>query len=185
MVASHVFSSLPGVPGPRLIREDNRILYFARDRVTFRYLSHFYPAPIRLDGEVWPTVEPLYRAQKSLDPGYRRAILSAGSPGRAKRLAARPDTPRRRSAQSWFRTNGALPRADWNAVKLEIMRRGDWAKFTQHEDLGAALRATSAALLVEDSRADPYWGIGPDGRGENWAGRVLMEIRHALRAASP
>ena len=28
---------------------------------------------------------------------------------------------------------------------------------------------------------EPFWGIGPDGRGLNWAGRVLMEVRELLR----
>ena len=26
-----------------------------------------------------------------------------------------------------------------------------------------------------------FWGIGPDGRGLNWAGRVLMEVRASLQ----
>ena len=37
------------------------------------------------------------------------------------------------------------------------------------------------AELVEDSPFEPFWGIGPDGRGLNWAGRVLMEVRALLR----
>jgi predicted NAD-dependent protein-ADP-ribosyltransferase YbiA (DUF1768 family) len=63
---------------------DNRILYFARDRGMFGFLSHFHPAPILLDGEVWPTVEHYYQAQKSFDPAYRQAIRDAGTPGRVK-----------------------------------------------------------------------------------------------------
>ncbi|HLF28334.1 MAG TPA: NADAR domain-containing protein [Anaerolineae bacterium] len=45
------------------------------------------------------------------------------------------------------------------------------------------LLATGDAELVEDSPAEPYWGIGPDGQGLTWAGRVLMEVREQLRAA--
>ncbi|HET8680011.1 MAG TPA: hypothetical protein VFM39_07795 [bacterium] len=37
-----------------VILADNRILYFRRDRETFEFLSHFYPAPTLLDGQTWP-----------------------------------------------------------------------------------------------------------------------------------
>ena len=74
-----------------------------------------------------------------------------------------------------------MPRADWHDAKLDIMRRADLAKFTQHGDLAALLLATATADLVEDSPFEPFWGTGPDGAGLNWAGRVIMEIRDRLR----
>jgi len=168
-------------PDILFIPTDNRILYFARDRGMFGFLSHFYPAPILLDGEMWPTVEHYYQAQKSFNSTYRQVIRDAATPGRAKRLAAPPGASRRISAQSWFRKNGALPRPDWHEIKLEIMRRADLAKFTQHADLAELLLATNDAELVEDSPLEPYWGVGSDKQGLNWAGRVLMEIREKLR----
>jgi len=166
-----------------VIPADHRILYFARDRGMFGFLSHFHPAPILLEGEVWPTVEHYYQAQKSFHPAYRQAIRDAATPGRAKRLAAPPHLPLRVSAQSWFRKTGASARDDWHDVKLEIMRRADLAKFTQHADLAELLLATGDAELVEDSPFEPYWGIGRNGKGSNWAGRVLMEVREKLRGA--
>jgi ribA/ribD-fused uncharacterized protein len=169
-------------PTTLVIPADNRILYFRRDRGLFGFLSHFHPAPVVLDGETWPTVEHYYQAQKSLDPAYRQAIREATSPGHAKRLAAPPGAPRRVSQQSWFRKHGAWPRPDWHEVKLGLMRRADLAKFVQHPDLAERLRATGDAELIEDSPTEPFWGIGPDGLGLNWAGRVLMEVREALRA---
>ena len=165
-----------------IIPDDNRILYFTRDRAAFRFLSHFFPASILMDGETWATVEHYYQAQKSQDPAYRQAIRNALSPGMAKRLAAPPHAPRRVSGQSWFRKNGDVPRLDWHEVKLGIMRGADLAKFTQHGELGEMLLATGDAELIEDSPAEPYWGTGSDGKGLNWAGRVLMEVREQLRA---
>ncbi len=166
---------------PLAIPADGRILYFARDRIAFGFLSHFHPAPIMLDAETWPTVEHYYQAQKSDKPGYRTAIRSAVSPGMAKRLAAPPDAPRRISQQSWFRKHAAKPRADWHEVKLDLMRSADWAKFSQNPDLGALLLATGTAELIEDSPSEAFWGSGRDGAGQNWAGRVLMEVRERLR----
>jgi ribA/ribD-fused uncharacterized protein len=162
------------------IPPDRRILYFGRDRDAFRFLSHFWPAPILIDGEEWPTVEHYYQAQKSANRGYREAIRQAATPGMAKRLAAQPDAKRRLSKHSWFRANGTRPRQDWFEVKLDIMRRADYAKFIQHPELAAALLATEDAELIEDSPSEPYWGVGPDGQGLNWAGRVLMEVRQKL-----
>src|SRR5262245_6707563 len=164
-----------------VIPEDRRILYFGRDRDLFRFLSHFYPSPILLDGDAWPTVEHYYQFHKSDDLDYRLAIRAAESPKRAKRLAAPPAAPRRVSRDSWFRANGKLPLEDWHDVKLDIMRRGDHAKFTQNPELGKLLLATEDVELIEDSPREPFWGTGPDGNGSNWAGRVLMEVRELLR----
>lgn len=180
-----VYVPEPFRPGPRPVPPDDRILYFARDRALFGFLSHFQWAPIELDGETWPTVEHWYQAQRSDDPAYRAAIRAALAPGMAKRLAASPWAPRRSSAQSWFRRNGALPRPDWAEVKLDLMRRADRAKFVQNPPLGEALLATGDAALIEDLPFDEFWGTGGDGSGLNWAGRVLMEVRAALRGAPP
>ena len=163
------------------IPEDNHILYFTRDREAFRFLSHFWSSPIIVD-EAWPTVEHYYQAQKSHSVAYRNAIRAAETPGQAKRLAAAPDARGKAGKQSWFRANSAAPRADWGEVKLDIVRRADWAKFSQNPDLAALLLATGEAALIEDSPSDPFWGTGRDGNGANWAGRVLMEIRERRRA---
>jgi ribA/ribD-fused uncharacterized protein len=164
-----------------IVPPNNRILYFGRDRERFRFLSHFHSSPIVIDGEAWPTVEHYYQAQKSANPQYKAAIRAAVHPGLAKRLAAPPTSPRRVSQSSWFRKHGEQPRADWHEVKLDIMRRADYAKFVQNGILGILLLATGNAELVEDCPSEPFWGIGPDGTGLNWAGRVLMEVRDGLR----
>ncbi len=162
---------------------DGRILYFRRDRGTFGFMSHFEPSPIAIDGETWPTVEHYYQAHKSLDPEYRAAIRAAATPGEAKQLSARPDKDRLGAQRSWFAATGKPVRADWAHVKLRIMRRADLAKYTQNPALAERLLATGEAELVEDSPYDDYWGVGMDGGGLNWAGRVLMEVRQILRDA--
>ena len=175
--------ALPSVAELR-VPADNTVRYYRRDRAAFGFLSHFWPAQFVLDGETWPTAEHFYQAQKSFDLAYRDAIRAARSPGKVKRLAANPLTPRRVSHSSWFRKNGAVPREDWDEAKLDIMRRADTAKFSQNADLALLLLATGDAELIEDSTSDAFWGVGRDGAGLNWAGRVLMEVRAALRAGS-
>ena len=41
---------------------------------------------------------------------------------------------------------------------------------------------TGDAEIVEDSAFDTFWGVGGDGTGLNWLGRILMETRTALVA---
>lgn len=146
----------------------------------YRFLSHFYASPIEVDGETWMTIEHYYQAQKSLDDAYREAIRNAQSAEFAKQLAADPGAPSKFSNQSWFRRHACEPRQDWNDVKLDVMRQGDLAKFSQHEVLLKLLLATGDAELVEDSESEPFWGVGHDGQGFNWAGRILMEVRAKL-----
>ena len=166
----------PALPIP----PDNRILFFSRDREQFGFLSHFHPAPVEVDGETWPTVEHYYQAQRSESQAYRRAIRNAATPGQAKKLAASPHSSKKTAQHSWFRLHQQEVRADWGEVKLDIMRRADRAKYTQNPDLRALLLATGDAEIVEDTNGDGFWGIGPDGSGPNWAGRVLMEMRAEL-----
>ena len=171
---------------PPPIPSDNRILYFQRDREQFLFFSHFHPSPIVLDGETWPTVEHYFQAQRSRDPAYRQAICKEKSPGKVKHLSKSPDdTTRGGKRFSWFRSNHAVPRADWAEVELDVMRKADGAKFTQNPDFSVLLLATGDADLIEDSPWDAFWGIGADGSGLNWAGKILMEIRRELRASHP
>lgn len=168
---------------PASIPPDNRILFYRRDRPEFGFLSHIHPSAITLDGVSWPTAEHYYQAQKSLDPRYRQAIGNCMTPAEAKHRAATP-AEGRPDRGSWFFETGCPPRSDWLKIKRDVMRRADAAKYLQHPDLATRLLACGNALIVEDSPHDAFWGWGKDERGENWAGRILMEVRSALRAGS-
>jgi len=72
-------------------------------------------------------------------------------------------------------------RADWDAVKDDVMRVALRAKFTQHPALRALLLGTGDAVLVEHTRNDTYWADGGDGSGRNRLGELLVELRAALR----
>ncbi len=71
-------------------------------------------------------------------------------------------------------------RRDWMAVRDDVMRTALMAKFTQHDDLRAVLLGTGAAVLVEHTNNDSYWGDGGDGSGVNRLGLLLMEVRAGL-----
>jgi N-glycosidase YbiA len=120
--------------------------------------SNFAPYPIALDGERWPTTEH-YEA-------YRQKVRKANSP----MLAARLGRDRKQKL-----------RRDWESVKVAVMRKAVRAKFTQHQELRELLLTTGDAKLVEHTENDDYWGDGGDGSGKNMLGRILMEVREALR----
>jgi len=62
------------------------------------------------------------------------------------------------------------------------MREAVRAKFTRHPELAAVLLGTGDAVLVEHTVNDNYWGDGGDGSGQNWLGRILMEMREEFQA---
>ena len=71
-------------------------------------------------------------------------------------------------------------RRDWESAKIDVMRTAVRAKFTQHDELRDLLLSTKDAKLVERTSNDSFWGDGGDGRGLNWLGRILMQVRAEL-----
>lgn len=140
---------------------------FYRELCANGYFSNFSCHPVELDGVLWPTSEHYYQAQKHAhNPLYMEAIRNVSSPKCAKNMACRRSL-----------------REDWAEVKDGVMRKVILAKFTQHPELTDKLLATGNAVLVEDSPIDAYWGVGPDGAGENKLGRILMEARSVIALA--
>lgn len=79
----------------------------------------------------------------------------------------------------------------WNANKYEIVKAGNYLKFSQNESLKQFLIHTKNKVLVEASPVDAIWGIGMseddpkaknpiEWRGENLLGFALMEVRNEL-----
>ncbi|KAG6374827.1 hypothetical protein JVT61DRAFT_4212 [Boletus reticuloceps] len=72
-------------------------------------------------------------------------------------------------------------RPDWLRVRVDMMDLVLWHKFTQNDHLKQELLSTGEAELVEDSDKDAFWGVGPDGKGENQLGKALQRLRAKLR----
>ncbi len=141
---------------------------FFRVSDEFGEFSNFAPYPIRVDGRTWPTSEHYFQAQKFTDEKQRERIRKANSPMLAARLG---------------RDRKVRLRRDWQGAKVEVMRKAVRAKFAQHAELARLLVRTGDATLVEHTERDAFWGDGGDGSGENWLGRILMEIRSELAVA--
>jgi ribA/ribD-fused uncharacterized protein len=89
-----------------------------------------------------------------------------------------------RSAHDAFKLaeqNKALRRADWDDIKVDVMRGILRAKADQHEYVRRKLLATGDRELIEDSWRDDFWGWGPHRDGRNMLGKLWMEIRSELQ----
>jgi ribA/ribD-fused uncharacterized protein len=62
------------------------------------------------------------------------------------------------------------------------MRKAVRVKFLQHEDIREVLLGTGSATIVEHTTNDRFWG---DGSGQNWLGRILMEVREDSPRSKP
>lgn len=83
-------------------------------------------------------------------------------------------------------------RARWDVIARSIVFKGNYAKFTQNEELTKILLSTGDRIIVEASPVDRVWGIGlgkddpraldkDQWKGTNWLGEVLMDVRSKIR----
>jgi ribA/ribD-fused uncharacterized protein len=166
----------PIVPGVNaLLGDDVPMGWYLRDTGFFYtpqlyFLDNCSAFQIRHRDQRWPTVEHAYQAAKFKEQSIAWcAIKGAPSPHEAQRLAHHEYA------------NFSDP--EWDTRKLEVMRTLLWRKVKQHEYVKRKLLATAHMRLVEDSPTDNFWGRGPTWEGENWLGRLWMEIREQLRNA--
>lgn len=133
------------------------------------YLSNWYSCPIYLKGKIWPSTEHYYQAQKMAGTTNEEICRRLGSPREAFEMTRRPDVQIRK---------------DWDEVKINVMNDAIWAKFSQNPELAEQLLATGDFEIAENSPIDYFWGIGQDGSGQNWLGKILMDVRKELRNKS-
>ena len=138
---------------------------FYRANDEYGKFSNFARYPIYLKGKVWPTSEHYFQAQKFSGSEHEEMIRKAKSAYSAAKLG---------------RTLGPLPK-DWNEQRIDVMYEAVRAKFIQHPELRNLLLATGDATLIEHTAKDHFWADGGDGTGENWLGKILMNVRVELR----
>lgn len=129
-------------------------------------LSNFYIYPITWKDLVLPAAEYAYQSEKPTEWLERELILHATSPAHAKKLGG----PRFCKSK----------RADWDQVKNDIMLAVLDAKFSA-PGMAEMLRETEDEELIENNWwGDTYWGVC-NGVGENWLGKLLMQVREGLK----
>lgn len=133
----------------------------------FHPLDNFSAHAIRIWDLVFPTLEHAFLWKKFADvePEVAALILSAPSPHAAKIIS---DANRPKVSAGWYNERVSI---------METLLR---AKAEQHEDFCEALRRTGKRTIIENSPVDNFWGIGPEKKGENMLGKLLMKIRDEL-----
>lgn len=132
----------------------------------FYALDNYSPHTITLWGHTFLTAEHAYQWKKfsSIQSKVADQILAAQSPEAAKRIseANKKDL------------------GNWEKERVDAMRTILETKVSQHEDVREVLVKTGARIIAENSPVDSFWGLGPNGDGENTVGKLWMEIRNRL-----
>ena len=144
------------------------IRFYSTREQPYGCFSNFSAHPFELDGQWWPTSEHYFQANKFLSPTDREAVRSVASPMQAARIG---------------RSRSRPVRADWEQVKDDMMRRAVLTKFLAHPRIAEILLGTGDEDIVEASPTDSYWGTGPDDKGLNRLGQILMEVRAQLKTS--
>ncbi len=141
--------------------------------------SQWYNQKFKIDGIEYPTAEHYMMAEKARlfnDKDAEKRILKSKSPAEAKRIG-----------REILNFNQEL----WEANRINIVVKGNYAKFSQNIELKKIFTEHKEKILVEASPVDKIWGIGLDKtsefaniptkwRGLNLLGFALMEVRDLL-----
>ena len=152
------------------------VVFFWKDDEENGCFSNWFRRKFIIDDFEYLFVEQYMMAQKAKlfhDSERYTAILRATQPWECKDLGKQVKP---------FDSNA------WNAVKYEIVKAANRAKYEQNPDLKAKLLETGDAILAEASPKDSIWGIGLDSvtaaetnpaewPGQNLLGKILMELR--------
>lgn len=149
-------------------------------KITKTCFSQWWLSSFKVEKVTYKTAEHWMMAKKAelfQDEEILEKILTADSPAEAKKLG--------REVRNY---DDKL----WLENRYEIVKQGNYHKFSQNRDLKTFLLNTKDRVLVEASPVDPIWGIGmasdhtdalnPEKwRGLNLLGFALMEVRDELK----
>ena len=148
-------------PAPAV--RDAAVDFYERE---FYVLSNFASFKLYWRGLSFYTSEVAYHWEKfPHDTLVQDSLLSARSSHDAFKIAER---------------HKGVVRSDWKDVRVGIMRDILTAKANQHEYVRRKLLETGNRLLIENSWRDDFWGVGPNGNGQNQMGKLWMEVRASI-----
>ncbi len=125
----------------------------------YEFLSNFYPFSFIILGiPVKTTVEHMYQAYKVDDPIRSHIIMSAATPGKAKRLGQQVKL-----------------RPNWEQLKVHVIMKSLLQLKFSDPTLRAMLLSTGDEELQEGNTwGDTFWGVDLEtGEGENHLGNFL------------
>ena len=128
----------------------------------YKFLSNFFIHPIIWEGILYPASENAFQAMKTEDEEERVKFMHI-TPAKAKQKGRQLEL-----------------REGWDAIKIQVMKNILTEKFHDRV-LKKKLLDTHPVKLVEGNWwNDEFWGRC-NGKGENWLGILLMEVREDYR----
>lgn len=170
----------------KLSEKQNDFLFFwghqpSRDgTITKTCFSQWWMSSFKVDGIEYKSAEHFMMAKKAAlfeDFEIMNKIIKANSPADVKKLG--------REVKNY---NDTI----WLENRYEIVKTGNFYKFSQNLELHKFLLNTNEKILVEASPVDAIWGIGlasdhknannpKEWKGLNLLGFALMEVRDELK----
>lgn len=153
------------------------LCFWRETNLPIGYLSQWYQSDIVENNITFPTAEHYMMYQKAIlfkDYRIAKEILKAKHP---------------RDVKSLGRKIKNFDSKVWDENKFQIVKNGNYLKFSQNEKLKKYLLSTNNKVLIEASPYDNIWGIGIDEKdyfsgkdffGLNLLGKALMEVRQLL-----
>lgn len=145
---------------------EKQVFFYEND---FYVLSNFSSFAIWWKGLLFPTSEHVYHWEKFDDPRIKEKIRNALSAHEALKIA---HANKNKYRKDWYDDD-----TDGRPVRVNTMKPILKAKAMQHEYVRRKVLETGDRELVEDSWRDDFWGWGPNKNGQNWMGRLWMELR--------
>lgn len=134
-------------------------------RGKYYFLSNFYEAPVTYKGITYRNNEAAFQAQKVSDLEKQKEFSNLN-----------PSEAKKKGRHVKLRKD-----VDWEKIKAGFMYEIVKAKFEQNDDLKMKLLATGDEYLEEGNTwGDRIWGT-VNGDGENWLGKILMQVRGELK----
>lgn len=142
--------------------------------------SQWHPSKFEIDGVKFSTAEQFMM--------YKKALLFHDYKTCAKIM----ETSDPRKQKAYGREVKNFKTEVWEKYAKQFVYEGNYAKFTQNQDLLKELLATEGTTLVEASPYDKIWGIGlaednpkcqsrDTWEGKNWLGEVLTNVRDEIK----
>ncbi len=141
--------------------------------------SQWHPSNFTIDGIEYNTAEQFMMAEKARlfgDESILEEILETDDPKTQKKLGRMVEN---------------FDEDEWNKVAMDVVIKGNLAKFNQNPSFKKKLLATGGKIIAEASPYDKIWGIGlseEDPRaldrnqwlGTNWLGDALAQVRYII-----
>lgn len=146
------------------------IRFYRASEKPYGVFSNLFRLEVLFEDARHPTAEHAYQSGKARKPEVRRWLMAAPSPALLAMAA--------HGLYHWDIAPG------WSRGRYDRMLAVVRAKFAQHPAIAEILVKTGDARLVESATVDNdvnrRWGE-VNGRGQNWLGKILMQVRDEMR----